>query len=181
METLRRCLAERDAPAPGEPQSQPQSREIEFQVAARARLACYKVPDDDETIQPVPDLPTFTRLPPRRYLGAFSSLSGLLQTTKTKTKTKKTKQKLPTRRPLTQRCGDGDEIRDGDGAGNNSSTKDSDDEESLQPLLLPNGTTAALRRVSAVTNGTVNSLDCLTEKAKGLLKKGADRIRELFR
>ncbi|KAK7902677.1 hypothetical protein LTR67_002323 [Exophiala xenobiotica] len=181
METLRRCLAERDAPAPGEPQSQPQSREIEFQVAARARLACYKVPDDDETIQPVPDLPTFTRLPPRRYLGAFSSLSGLLQTTKTKTKTKKTKQKLPTRRPLTQRCGDGDEIRDGDGAGNNSSTKDSDDEESLQPLLLPNGTTAALRRVSAVTNGTVNSLDCLTEKAKGLLKKGADKIRELFR
>jgi hypothetical protein len=175
METLRRCLAERDAPAHGDPQSQ--SQEIELQVAARARLACTKGTDDDETIQPVPDLPTFTRLPPRRNLGAFSSSSGFLQTTKTKTK--KTKQKLPTRRPLTQRCGDGDEIRDGDG--NNSTTEDSEDEESLQPLLLPTGTTAALRRVSAVTNGTVNSLDCLKEKAKGLLKKGADKIRELFR
>ncbi|KAK5218685.1 hypothetical protein LTR72_008624 [Exophiala xenobiotica] len=179
METLRRCLAERDAPAPGDPQSQSQSRES--QVAARARLACTKGTDDDETIQPVPDLPTFTRLPPRLYLGAFSSSSCCLQTTKTKTKTKKTKQKLPTRRPLTQRCGDGDEIRDGDGDGNNSSTKDYEDEESLQPLLLPTGTTAALRRVGAVTNGTVNSLDCLKEKAKGLLKKGADKIRELFR
>ncbi|KAK5379396.1 hypothetical protein LTS03_004275 [Exophiala xenobiotica] len=71
METLRRCLAERDAPAPGDPQSQSQSRES--QVAARARLACTKGTDDDETIQPVPDLPTFTRLPPRLYLGAFSN------------------------------------------------------------------------------------------------------------
>jgi hypothetical protein len=88
METLGRCLAERDTPAHGDPQSQ--SQEIEFQVAARASLACTKGTDDDETIQPVPDLPTFTRLPPRRSLGAFSSSSGFLQTTKTKTKTKKT-------------------------------------------------------------------------------------------
>jgi hypothetical protein len=81
---------------------------------------------------------------------------------------------------LTQRCGDGDEIRDEDGK-NSSSTEDYEDEEPLPPLLLPTGTTAALRRVGAVTNGTVNSLDCLKEKAKGLLKKGADKIRELFR
>lgn len=139
IDTLRRCLAERDAPAHEDPKSQCQDSQV-------AGLACNI--HDDETIQPVPVLPTFTRLRPRHNLG----LSGLQ---------KKEKKKLLTRGRLTT-----EDIRDGDRY---------ESEESLQPLL-PTGATA-LRRVSILSTVSLNSLK---EKAKGLLKKGADKVRGLF-
>ncbi len=148
METLRRCLAERDVLARGDPQSQRQESLV-------ARLDCTT--HDDETIQPVPELPTFTSLRPRHDLG-LSGLSGLQK------KTKK-KKKLLTKGRATK-----DESRNGDRDGDRNEY-----EHSMQPLL-PTGT-AALQSVSVISTA---GLDSLMEKAKGLLKKSADKVRGLF-